>query len=79
MAQGIVRKLRLGMTLKRAKEGGYELDMTSTRYKTSRFCECSVRMRHVPTYTTDQRACHVQTDRASIRCPACSLSRWAST
>ena len=25
-------------TLKCAKEGGYELDMTSTRYKTARFC-----------------------------------------
>jgi len=35
-----VRKLRLGMTLKRSKDG-YELDMTSSRsHKTSRFCSC---------------------------------------
>lgn len=33
---GVVRKLRLGVTLK--KEGGsYTLDMTQARYKTSRF------------------------------------------
>ena len=37
---GIVRKLRLGMTLKPCTDG-YELDMTSSRsHKTSRFCSC---------------------------------------
>ena len=33
---GVVRKLRLGVTLKK-EEGSYTLDMTQARYKTSRF------------------------------------------
>ena len=34
---GVVRKLRLGVTLKKEASGSYTLDMTSARYKTSRF------------------------------------------
>ena len=38
---GVIRKLRLGMTIyKREGEPAYTLDMTTSRYKTSRFCKC---------------------------------------
>jgi|EP00966_Prymnesium_polylepis_P132042 hypothetical protein len=44
---GIVRKLRLNQTLKRSGDG-FTLDMTSARYKTSRFYG-PVRNRALPT------------------------------